>query len=165
MKTRYIALAERIRGEIPELEQVLGRARQAWLRLLQTPEEWAYLDAVALNLHGFYSGVERLFVLIARNVDERIPTGQTWHRDLLRWMAEDVPEMRPAVIGQTTAHTLDEFRRFRHLVRNVYTMNLTPEKIESLMAVLPKLWSTLREELLAFAEFLEALANAAPDDE
>ncbi|WP_397548013.1 hypothetical protein ABUL39_07185 [Rhodothermus marinus] len=78
---------------------------------------------MALNLHGFYSSVERLFVLIARNVDERVHTGQTWHRDLLRWMAEDVPEMRPAVIGQTTAHTLDEFRRFRHLVRNVYTMN------------------------------------------
>jgi len=28
-----------------------------------------YLDSAALNLHGFYSGLERLFELIARHVD------------------------------------------------------------------------------------------------
>lgn len=27
-----------------------------------------YLDSVALNLHGFYSGLERLFELVARHL-------------------------------------------------------------------------------------------------
>jgi hypothetical protein len=55
---------------------------------------------------------------------------------------------------------LDEFRRFRHLVRNAYTMSLVPEKMAGLMSALPGLWPTLRAELLAFADFLEALAQA-----
>jgi len=45
-----------------------------------------YLDSAALNLHGFYSGLERLFELIARHVDGAIPSGETWHRDLLQWI-------------------------------------------------------------------------------
>ena len=42
-----------------------------------------------------------------------------------RWR-EEVAELRPAVIDRESALTLDEFRRFRHLVRNVYAMNLSP---------------------------------------
>jgi hypothetical protein len=37
--------------------------------------------------------------------------------------------VRPAVIEPDAIPILDEFRRFHHLVRNVYTMNLAPEKI------------------------------------
>ena len=37
--------------------------------------------------------------------------------------------IRPAVIGPESASALDELRRFRHLVRNVYTFNLVPEKM------------------------------------
>jgi hypothetical protein len=76
-------LCERIRGEVPELGRVVDRALGAWVQAQQTPSEHAYLDSVALNLHGFYSGVERLFELIARHVDRVLPSGDTWHRDLL----------------------------------------------------------------------------------
>ncbi len=68
--------------------------------------------------------------------------------------------MRPAVINQSNALALDEFRRFRHLVRNIYTMNLVPDRMAGLMTVLPHLWPALRAELLAFADFLEVLAQA-----
>jgi hypothetical protein len=124
------------------------------------PDESAYLDSVALNLHGFYSGLERLFELIARHVDGAVPSGETWHRDLLQRMTQDMAGVRPAVLSQGTALTLDEFQRFRYLVRNVYTTSLVPEKMAGLMSALPGLWPTLRAELLAFADFLEALAQA-----
>jgi hypothetical protein len=61
------------------------------------------------------------------------------------------------VISQETTAVIDEFRRFRHLVRNVYTINLAPEKMTGLMAALPNLWPQLRAELLAFADYLEAV--------
>jgi len=154
-------LAERIRGEIPELERVVQRALQSWSRGQRSPDEQdVYLESVALNLHGFYSGLERLFELIARHVDRNLPAGETWHQDLLQQMTEDVTETRPAVISQKAGSTLDEFRRFRHLVRNVYTFNLVPEKMEPLIEALPELWSQLQAELLAFADFLEELAQA-----
>lgn len=161
MNAIYQGLAERIRGEVPDLELVVQRARQAWSQVQQAPEEHAYLDSVALNLHGFYSGLERLFELIARHVDCSLPAGETWHRDLLQQMAQEVAEVRPAVISQDNAWALDEFRRFRHLVRSVYTMNLVPDRMAGLMSTLPGLWSKLRTELLAFADFLEALAWAS----
>jgi len=51
------------------------------------------------------------------------------------------------------AKSLDEFRRFRHLVRNVYTMNLKPDKMSGLMLSFPELWLKLQEELQAFSNF------------
>ena len=69
-------------------------------------------------------------------------------------MSQDFPEARPAVISQNSAAIVDEFQRFRHLVRNMYTINLVPEKMEGLMDTLPEFWPTLRTELLAFADYL-----------
>ncbi|VAW31670.1 hypothetical protein MNBD_CHLOROFLEXI01-4502 [hydrothermal vent metagenome] len=165
MNQRYQNLIERIRNEASDLEQVIGRAEQGWSVVQTTPanERQAFVDSVALNLHGFYSGLERLFALIARQVDLTLPSGATWHRDLLQQMAQDLPAVRPAVISQENAAQLDEFRRFRHLVRNVYTINLTPTKMEGLLRALPLLWSKPRAELLAFADYLEALAENLDD--
>jgi hypothetical protein len=72
--------------------------------------------------------------------------------------------LRPSVVDEDSALALDEFRRFRHLVRNVYTMNLVPDKMAGLLATLPELWSQVRAELLAFAEFLTQLARADVED-
>ena len=160
MIARYLELAERIRGEVPELERAMQRALAAWAQAERMPQEDAYLDSVALNLHSFYSGLERLFQLIARHVDSVAPAGEAWHRDLLQRMAQDLPQVRPALLSRDNAAQLDEFRRFRHLVRNVYTMNLTPARMAGLISKLPQLWSRLRRELLAFADFLEELGQA-----
>jgi len=152
-------LAERIRGELPQVGRAAERASLSWDSARRNPEEVAYLDSVALNLHGFYSGLERLFELIARFVDGVEPSGNTWHRDLLKMMAQDKKEVRPAVLSVENVSTLDEFRRFRHLVRNVYSMNIIPKRLEPLVTKLPALWDSLRRELLAFADFIDALAD------
>jgi len=161
VKTLYAELADRLRGEVEDLDRAVRRALRSW-EWLKVPgaDQAVYLDSTALNLHSFYSGLERLFELIARYLDGNLPSGETWHRDLLQAMACDVADVRPALIDPDSATALDEFRRFRHLVRNVYTANLVPEKAAGLLRVLPALWPKLREELLAFAGFLEQLAQA-----
>lgn len=157
MNTPYQELVERIRSEIPDLDRIIERALRVWQQVQQASgEPDIYVDSVALSLHGFYSGLERLFELIARHVDHNPPASETWHRDLLQQMTHDLAEIRPAVVSQENAANLDEFRRFRHLVRNVYTMNLVPDKMAGLMSALPELWPKIRAELLAFANFLEA---------
>ena len=120
MNQVYMELSERIQGGTTELERLLPRIRRAWEQSMLTPEEFAFLDSVALNLHSFYSGIERLFEMIAKFVDGGIPDGKTWHRDLVMLMTEEIDEVRPAVIGREGFAYLDELRRFRHLVRNVY---------------------------------------------
>ncbi len=57
------------------------------------------LDGVALNLHGFYAGVERIFEEIAREIDGSLPAGPEWHRDLLLQMSAEVAGTRPPVIA------------------------------------------------------------------
>lgn len=158
MNVRAREIAERIRGEVAELDRIVDRSQRVWLRASQpSSDQDMYLDSVALNLHGFYSGIERLLEIVARQIDRATPSRETWHRDLLEQMAQNYADVRPAVISQPSALGLDEFRRFRHLVRNVYATNLVPEKIANLMSKLGKLWTQTRAELLAFAEFLEDL--------
>ncbi len=69
-------IAERIRGEVPELERMIKRAQTGWEKAsMTTTEQDLYLDSVALNLHGIYSGIEKLFELIAVHLDDSPPTG------------------------------------------------------------------------------------------
>ena len=85
MNTLHQELVERIRGEVPDIERIVQRAIRAWPQA-QSPsaEQDVYIDSVALNLHSFYTGIERLFELIARHLDRNLPTSETWHRDLLK---------------------------------------------------------------------------------
>lgn len=89
-------LANRIRSELVEIERVLQRAEEGWQRARRTADDY-YLDGVALNLHGFYNGLERIFELIAATVDDHRPEGENWHQALLQQMANEVPEVRPAM--------------------------------------------------------------------
>jgi len=158
MNVVYGELTDRIRGTVLDLDRIVERVTRTWARAQETLDDQdAYLDSVALNLHGFYSGLERLFEIVARQLDQTVPAGETWHRDLLLQMAQDLPEIRPAVISQDNAAILDEFRRFRHLVRNVYTINIVPSKMSRTVSVLPDLWTKLRAELSAFADFTDDL--------
>lgn len=153
-----LALAERIRDQIVDLDRSVARASAAWERGKVAVDQDYYLDAVALNLHGFYSGVERLFELTARHIDRAVPNGESWHQDLINQMAQEMSDVRPAMISADVATSLDEYRRFRHVVRNIYATNLVPSKMEGLLERLRPLWERLRAELIAFAAFLEQIA-------
>ena len=84
MNGAFRELAERIRNELGDLKRCVDRVTSAWSKLpLDSEEDSVYLDSVALNLHSFYSGLERLFELIARRIDGRIRSGESWHRELL----------------------------------------------------------------------------------
>ena len=75
-----------------------------WQRALRAADDY-YLDGVALNLHGFYAGLERIFELIAAIVDGQKPEGENWHQALLHQMTLEVPAIRPAVISEAVSQT------------------------------------------------------------
>ena len=111
---RYAVLAGRIRQDLAEVEKVAQRVERAMRSARQhTPDRDLFVDSAALNLHDFYSGLERIFEQIASSVDRTVPSARDWHRDLLRQMAVEVPGIRPQVISVETASAVDEYRRFR----------------------------------------------------
>jgi len=119
----FVILAARIRSELPELERLVRRVNDGWQRAAQTGDD-LYLDGVALNLHGFYNALEKIFGRIADATGERIPEGANWHQGLLQQMSTEVAGTRPAVLSEPVKVQLDEFRAFRHVARNVYGFNL-----------------------------------------
>ncbi len=109
-----------------------------------------------MNLHGFYSGIERIFERLAETLDGNLPKGENWHQALLVQMSKDVTGIRPAVISLQTLKRLDEYRGFRHVVRNVYTFHFDEAKLEKLVLGAGDTFAQARVEILAFADFLEA---------
>lgn len=148
------ALAGRIRASLDEVEQVVRRAVALGERATATGDE-GYWDGVALNLHGFYTGLERIFEDIARSMDDSVPSGSDWHQRLLLQMAAPVAGKRAAVISPATRRALDEYRGFRHLVRNIYAYSLRPDRIRELLSELEPSFESARGELLALAAALE----------
>ena len=116
-----------------------------------------YRDGVALNLHSFYSGAERIFEDIARTIDRNLPSEPDWHIGILVQMSVEVSELRPPVISSDVRYALDEYRGFRHVVRNVYAFNFRPSRLKELVDGLPVCFTSLRQDLLVFAAFLESL--------
>jgi len=157
MNADYAALAGRIRQSLLDLDRIVGRA-ELLQEKAQRSGDSDYLDGVALNLHGFYAGVERIFEDIARTLERVVPVGPDWHQDLLLQMSAEVAAVRPAVIGQETRHCLDDYRGFRHIVRNVYTFNLRATRLQELVAQLPACYQAVKRDLSDFASFLERLS-------
>ena len=159
MSEHLLRLAQRIRDECCELARLVGRAQEGWHRARQSADD-LYVDSVALNLHGFYAGLERLFEMIAAAIDGNVPQGQNWHQALLEQMAAEVSSVRPALISERTRRMLDEYRGFRHVVRNVYAFRFDLDKIGKLVQDVPAVFAQVRAELLAFADFLDQQAPA-----
>ena len=155
MSAERITLAGRVRAEMLDIERVVARATRMFTKARERGDE-DYFDGVALNLHGFYAGAEHIFREIARHVDGAVPTGSEWHRDLLVQMAAELPSLRPPVISRATRDCLDEYRNFRHIVRNVYTFNLRPSRLAELVEGLRVCYETLARDIADFAEFLES---------
>jgi hypothetical protein len=149
-------LAARIISELKELSVLAKRAEQGLKKAKEKNDDY-YLDSVALNLHGIYSGLERIFERIATAIDSSLPSGTNWHRELLNQMAIEVPGIRPAVISSDLKEKLEEYRGFRHVVRNVYTYRLKPEKIEGLVSMLNTVMAKVETDITGFANFLQSI--------
>jgi hypothetical protein len=154
----YRTIAGRIRSELRELDRVVERTARIWRQASTSADDY-YLDATALNLHGFYAGLERVFEIVGEGIDQARPTGSSWHQELLRQMSAEIPGVRPPVISVDSRDRLDRYRGFRHVVRNVYTYNLDAEQVGALVRQLPATMEQVSRELLAFADFLEQVAG------
>ncbi|MGA2936774.1 MAG: hypothetical protein ABSF52_06705 [Syntrophobacteraceae bacterium] len=53
-------------------------------------------------------------------------------------------------MSEATLELLDEYLRFRHLVRNVYSWNLLPEKVQPLVERLPISLDQVTQDVSAF---------------
>lgn len=74
MNKKYLTLAGRIENELEELVKIKDRIMYGWEKYNIINDD-LYLDSVALNLHDYYSSLERIFEIVANEIDESIPEG------------------------------------------------------------------------------------------
>ncbi len=113
----------------------------------------AEVDSMGYQLHNLYGAFEQLFEEVARFFENRIDDAK-YHADLIRRMQLEIRGIRPALLSEATASDLDELRRFRHLFRHAYTMDLDPAKVAGLADKVPGIRSAFEQD---FERFLTRL--------
>lgn len=148
-------LTDKILKECTNLEKVVLRTR-ATILLINNREDDIYFEslisALTLYLENFYMGVERIFKLIAKEIDKKTPSGDSWHIQLLKQMSLEIPSIRPALISQTSYEKLNEFRGFRHVARSLYAYDLDPQRVIELSNKLSECYDGFKADVQAFID-------------
>lgn len=148
-------LIQRISDERRKIERTVRGIANALqdIEIIATNHKKYVEKTIASDLAEVYSGIERIFERIAREVDMQMPSGSRWHNDLLEQMAERQPE-RPPVISPNTLPRLKELLDFRHKVNNIYREELIYEKAEEHAKPIGELFATVSKELDTLIAFL-----------
>lgn len=109
------------------------------------------VTALASVLHSFYNGLENIFLSIAKGVDDAVPTGAQWHRDLLTQMTRAASNRDP-ILTDELARQLAGYLGFRHFYRHSYSFFLEWSEVEKLVTPLAMVWNQVKVELELFLE-------------
>lgn len=157
-----LTLAAEINEELGSLKHLKEEIEEAGrkIRSATSPDKSYFIESTALKLHNFYTGCERIFEKIAGDVNRSIPTTHDWHIRLLKKMTIDIPGVRPPVISRELGKELEEYLKFRHLVRSIYGFELHFKKMSPLIQKISQVTERLCREINNFIEFLRQLSSA-----
>jgi len=150
-RTELLTLQAEIESDLADLARVVEEIREM-VQALPSQEEPSHKDKAALGayLHSFYNGVENVLKRVAQEIDRSVPTGEGWHRALLRRMAAEVPGVRSAVLRSDTVAALEPYLGFRHFFRHSYTFEIDWEKLKPLVERVTEVSQGFRQDLEAF---------------
>lgn len=95
---------------------------------------------IALRIHNIYNGMEQVWEDIALRIDGEKPDGEGTHAALLEQMMASSSN-RPAMITPDELAAYDDLRRFRHLFRHSYGIDLRPaEVLEKFLSIRETVW-------------------------
>ena len=70
--------------ELARLERLAGSIQQVRLDIQRDSERaTVFYESLALKLHNFHTGCERIFQLIISELNGSLPSGYDWHKRLL----------------------------------------------------------------------------------
>lgn len=155
---RWMVAAQRILRDLAELDPVITHIRDGLARAPHSEDEIFIWEAIAAAIEDLYTGLGRILQVIAEMVDEVTPAGSAWHRDLLEQVAVALPGRRPEVITKASFAYLDDLRRFRHRIRNLYFNQLDVSMVRAHAESLDR-FVVVRDEVERFARVLGEAAN------
>lgn len=137
---------EKIKFEIAEIDTLLESYDLLINKCIKNTPDLVEIAAMATVLHSFYNGVEKIFYIIAKEIDKNIPHESKWHRELLVQMKETNPN-RSWAISKELMNDLEEYLAFRHFYRHAYSFQLNWEKIKSISTNISSIWEKTKDEV------------------
>jgi hypothetical protein len=153
MNEKFLVLERNIQRDLEAVDAIyeaLGSPE------LEESESQEALIVIAYRLHSLYTAFENIFRNIASTFENHLEP-DSWHRELLKRMQLDLTPLRPAVIDAEAYDRLDELRRFRHVFRTMYGLNLDPLRLVVVLRKALTLKTLYRPQIERFLEFLRGM--------
>lgn len=146
-------VASHIRFEIGQIDKLLESYKGLFQRCKESEPDLVELTALASVLHSFYNGIERIFIVISKKIDKKVPEGKQWHREILMQMAKSMQE-RDIAISDDLKEKLVPYLAFRHFYRYSYSFFLKWYELEKLVDPIFEVWEEFKTELNIFMDSL-----------
>jgi len=154
-----IGLATDIATEFDHRHNLAGDIAAVQAEIERDPDHARlFYENLALKLHNFYTGCERIFQTIVSEPNGASPSGFDWHRRLLERMGAGW-QGRPALLSPQSTEDLREYLAFRHVVRNICGFEFDVERIDRLIGRYPAVWSQVDADIEGFVAWLHGLAG------
>jgi len=148
-----LRIVKDIKFELKEIEALFDLYKEELFELNREPNV-VELTAFASVLHSFYTGIEKIFLIISKKVDKSTPYDINWHKTLLFQMAKE-NENRDAFITEKTRDELSKYLIFRHFYRHSYSSRLKWEEMKKLVIPIKQVWERFNSEVFIFLGVLE----------
>jgi hypothetical protein len=150
-------VSEKLRGlietEIKMLDQVLAHNNELLRRMGTGEPDWIRTQALAVQIHSFYMGVENIFKRISKEMEIELPDGKDWHIQLLNLMHRE--DFHGGVITEKLRLRLLEYLGFRHMMHHTYAFDLNWVKMKELSYRMDETFAELKNSLIEFTTRLE----------
>lgn len=154
MKEKYLLLERSIQRDLQSIEQIFASI-DTWHVDDETDQET--LIVIGYRLHNLYNAFETIFQNIAEVFENSVDDTSRWHTQLLQRMRLDAMPLRPAVIDDASYEALDELRRFRHMFRHAYDVELEAQRLQLVLTKALQLRQFYRPQFEEFLEFLRSV--------
>ena len=143
-----------IREELPLIDDLMISHKELFSTLKKRAPGQIEQSAAATVLHSFYNGIEKIFIRIAKRMDEEVPTSDMWHQELLVQMTKKTRK-RPAVISKDLFERLSPYLGFRHFFRHAYVFQFKWEKMKELVRDIQTTYGQFKNEMERFITAIE----------
>jgi hypothetical protein len=93
------------------------------------------------SVHNFYNGIENIPKQVFESRALPIPSGDSWHRDLL------LSAVEKKVLSTGLLEDLKRYLAFRHFFSHGYALNLSPEPMEPLARDADSVFKRFKNEI------------------